>query len=139
MIDMGYWPPRQGPRVKGFETATPKLICVPFVGDLQTLTYRNDVFTERRTGDLGRGDRQGQGRRRRRQDQVSGGFPRRQRQPDRDELVPVFLSFGGQFFDDKWNVTFHLSSKNSPPNDRNTGYQLVTIGLPLTPRNTTGI
>jgi len=23
LIDMGYWPPRQGPRVKGFETATP--------------------------------------------------------------------------------------------------------------------
>ena len=25
LIDMGYWPPRQGPRVKGFETATPTL------------------------------------------------------------------------------------------------------------------
>src|SRR5438552_17311234 len=36
------------------------------------------------------------------------------------------------------NVTFHLSSKNSPPKDRKIGYQLVTIGLPLTPRNTTG-
>ncbi len=35
-------------------------------------------------------------------------------------------------------VTFHLSSKNWPPNDRKTGYQLVTIGLPETPRNTTG-
>ncbi len=44
MIDMGFWPPRQGPRVKGFETAEPKLICVPFVGDLQTMTYRNDVY-----------------------------------------------------------------------------------------------
>ena len=45
LIDMGYWPPRQGARVKGFETATPKLVTVPFVGDLQTLTYRNDVYT----------------------------------------------------------------------------------------------
>src|SRR3954467_12507121 len=44
MIDMGFWPPRAGPRVKGFESATPKLITVPFVGDLQTLTYRNDVY-----------------------------------------------------------------------------------------------
>ncbi len=35
-------------------------------------------------------------------------------------------------------VTFHLSSKNSPPNDRKTGYQLVTIGLPVTPRKTIG-
>src|SRR5271169_4558092 len=35
-------------------------------------------------------------------------------------------------------ATFHLSSKNCPPYDRNTGYQLVTIGLPLTPRKTIG-
>src|SRR3990167_1786239 len=46
LIDMGYWPPREGPRVKEFESATPKLITVPFVGDLQTLTYRNDVYTD---------------------------------------------------------------------------------------------
>src|SRR5256885_6460934 len=45
MADMGWWPPRQGPRVKGFESAKPTLICLPFVGDLQTLTYRNDVYT----------------------------------------------------------------------------------------------
>ena len=45
MIDMGYWPPQTGPRVKGFEGATPKLICVPFIGDIQTFTYRNDVYT----------------------------------------------------------------------------------------------
>ena len=46
MIDMGCWPPREGPRVKGFEDAAPTLIAMPFVGDLQTLTYRNDVYTE---------------------------------------------------------------------------------------------
>ena len=45
MIDRGYWPPQTGSRVKGFETATPKLICVPFIGDIQTFTYRNDVYT----------------------------------------------------------------------------------------------
>ena len=44
MIDLGWWPPREGPRVKGFEDATPTLIAMPFVGDLQTLTYRNDVY-----------------------------------------------------------------------------------------------
>ena len=88
MIDMGYWPPRKGPRVKGFESATPTLISVPFVGDLQTLTYRNDVYTDGAPADLGRGDRQGQGRRRRGQDQIPGRVPRRDRQPDRDELVP---------------------------------------------------
>ena len=43
---MGYWPPRQGPRVKGFESGRTKLVALPFVGDLQTLTYRNDVYTD---------------------------------------------------------------------------------------------
>ena len=35
-------------------------------------------------------------------------------------------------------MTFHLSSKKSPPNDMSSGCQLVTIGLPDTPSNTTG-
>ena len=78
MIDMGYWPPRTGPRVKGFETATPKLIGVPFVGDLQTLTYRNDVYTDGAPKTWDELDRQGQGRRGRRQDQVPDRVPRRQ-------------------------------------------------------------
>ena len=33
-------------------------------------------------------------------------------------------------------MTFHLLSKNWPPNDRKIGYHDVTIGLPLTPRKT---
>ena len=43
--------------------------------------------TPRRSGHLGRGDREGQGGRGRREDQVSCRVPRRLRQPDRDELV----------------------------------------------------
>jgi multiple sugar transport system substrate-binding protein len=31
--------------VKGFENEQPKLIALPTIGDLQTLTYRNDVFS----------------------------------------------------------------------------------------------
>ena len=42
--ELGYWPPQKGPRVKGFEQDAPKLIALPTIGDLQTLTYRNDVF-----------------------------------------------------------------------------------------------
>jgi len=87
MIDMGFWPPREGPRVKGFETATPTLITVPFVGDLQTLTYRNDVFeggapatwddvvTKGKAGvTAGK--------------IISRGLPQRFGQPDRHQLVP---------------------------------------------------
>ena len=119
-IDMGFWPPRQGPRVKGFESATPKLIAVPFVGDLQTLTIGTSLHG-RRAGDVGRADRQGQGRRRGRHDQIPVVFRGVSGNPIVTSWYPVFLSFGGEFFDDKWNVTFHLSSKNCPPNDRKTG------------------
>jgi multiple sugar transport system substrate-binding protein len=107
MIDMGYWPPRQGPRVKGFEDATPRLICVPFVGDLQTLTYRNDVYKDGapKTWDelIAKG-----------KEGVAAGtikYPIVFRGVVGGPIVvswyPVFLSFGGEFFDDKWNVTFN--------------------------------
>ncbi|MDP9137181.1 MAG: extracellular solute-binding protein [Pseudomonadota bacterium] len=107
MIDMGFWPPRQGPRVKGFEDAAPKLIAVPFIGDLQTLTYRNDVYKEGapKTWDelIAKG-----------KEGVAGGtikYPVVFRGVTGTPIVvswfPVFLSFGGEFFDDKWNVTFN--------------------------------
>jgi multiple sugar transport system substrate-binding protein len=107
MIDMGYWPPRQGPRVKGFENGTPTLICVPFVGDLQTLTYRNDVYTDGAPAtwdDILAKGKAG----------VAAGmikYPVVFRGVSGNPIVtswyPIFLSFGGQFFDDKWNVTFN--------------------------------
>ncbi len=43
-LDLGYWPPRSGPRIKGFEHKTPTLVALPTIGDLQTMTYRNDVY-----------------------------------------------------------------------------------------------
>ena len=107
MIDMGFWPPRKGPRVKGFEDATAKLITVPFVGDLHTLTYRNDVFTDgapQTWDDLIAKGKEG----------VAAGtikYPVVFRGVSGNPIVtswyPVFLSYGGQFFDDKWNVTFN--------------------------------
>jgi multiple sugar transport system substrate-binding protein len=107
MIDMGYWPPRQGPRVKGFESAEPKLVAIPFVGDLQTLTYRNDVHTggaPKTWDELIEKGKEG----------VAAGtikYPIVFRGVAGNPIVtswyPVFLSFGGEFFDDKWNVIFN--------------------------------
>ena len=107
MIDMGYWPPRSGPRVKGFESATPKLICVPFVGDLQTLTYRNDVYKSGAPASWDEVIAKGK-------EAVAAGtikYPVVFRGVSGNPIVtswyPIFLSFGGEFFDDKWNVTFN--------------------------------
>jgi multiple sugar transport system substrate-binding protein len=106
-VEMGFWPPRNGPRVKGFENADPKFIAVPFIGDLQTLTYRNDVYTDggpKTWDELIEKGKQG----------VAAGtikYPIVFRGVSGAPIVaswyPVFLSFGGQFFDDKWNVTFN--------------------------------
>jgi len=107
LIDMGFWPPRQGPRVKGFESATPKLVTVPFVGDLQTLTYRNDVFTGGAPATWDEVIAKGK-------EGVAGGkikYPVVFRGVSGNPIVtswyPVFLSYGGEFFDAKWNVTFN--------------------------------
>lgn len=107
MIDMGWWPPREGPRVKGFEDAAPKLIAVPFIGDLQTLTYRNDVYTEGAPATWDELIAKGK-------EGVAAGklkYPIVFRGVSGNPIVtswyPVFLSFGGQFFDDDWNVTFN--------------------------------
>lgn len=107
MIDMGYWPPRQGPRVKGFETATPKLICVPFIGDLQTMTFRTDVYPEggpKTWEEMIEIGKKG----------VADGkikYPVVFRGVAGNSIMnswfPVFRSFGGAFFDDKWNPTFN--------------------------------
>jgi multiple sugar transport system substrate-binding protein len=107
LIDMGFWPPRQGPRVKGFETATPKMICVPFVGDLQTLTYRNDVYGNAAPATWDEVIAKGK-------EGVAAGkikYPVVFRGVSGNPIVtswyPIFLSWGGQFFDDKWNVAFN--------------------------------
>jgi multiple sugar transport system substrate-binding protein len=107
MIDMGWWPPREGPRVKGFEDAAPQLIAVPFVGDLQTLTYRNDVHTGGAPATWDELIAKGK-------EGVAAGtikYPIVFRGVSGNPIVtswyPVFLSFGGQFFDDEWNVTFN--------------------------------
>jgi multiple sugar transport system substrate-binding protein len=110
LIDMGYWPPRQGPRVKGFENATPKLVTLPFVGDLQTLTYRNDVYKNGAPATWDELIAKGK-------EGVAAGkikYPIVFRGVTGNPIVtswyPVFLSFGGEFFDDKWKVAFNSAA-----------------------------
>ncbi len=104
--DLGYWPPKSGPRIKGFESADPKLIALPTIGDLQTLTYRNDIFStapatwDELVATAGAAKQAGK---------IKDGYVFRgvKGNPVVTSWYPIFLSFGGQFFDDKWNVTFN--------------------------------
>jgi multiple sugar transport system substrate-binding protein len=104
--DLGFWPPRKGPRVKGFETTDPKLIALPTIGDLQTLTYRNDVFpTAPATWD----DLVSGGKAAMASGKIKYGFVFRgvKGNPIVTSFYPVFRSFGADFFDDKWIPTFN--------------------------------
>jgi multiple sugar transport system substrate-binding protein len=104
--DLGFWPPRQGPRVKGFESATPKLIALPTIGDLQTLTYRNDVFPSApATWD----DLVSTGKAAMASGKIKYGFVFRgvKGNPIVTSFYPIFRSFGADFFDDKWNPIFN--------------------------------
>jgi multiple sugar transport system substrate-binding protein len=104
--DLGFWPPRQGPRVKGFETQDPKLVALPTIGDLQTLTYRNDVFaTAPATWD----DLVNQGKAAMASGKIKYGIVFRgvKGNPIVTSFYPIFRSFGADFFDDKWNPIFN--------------------------------
>jgi multiple sugar transport system substrate-binding protein len=105
-IDLGYWPPRSGPRVKGFETKKPTLVALPTIGDLQTLTYRNDVYahapkTWTELVSVGKAAMKA--------GKIKHAYVMRgvKGNPIVTSWYPIFLSWGGQFFDDKWNVTFN--------------------------------
>jgi multiple sugar transport system substrate-binding protein len=106
-IELGYWPPQSGPRVKGFETTTPALVALPTIGDLQTLTYRNDVFTSGapKTWD----DLVSTATAAQTAGTIKYGYVFRgvKGNPIVTSWYPIFLSFGGVFFDDQWNPTFN--------------------------------
>jgi multiple sugar transport system substrate-binding protein len=105
-IDLGYWPPRSGPRIKGFESTKPALVALPTIGDLQTMTYRNDVYKRapRTWHEL-----------------VTVGEAAMKAGTIKNAIVfrgvkgnpivtswyPIFLSYGGKFFDNNWKVTFN--------------------------------
>jgi multiple sugar transport system substrate-binding protein len=104
--DLGFWPPRQGPRIKGFETQDPKLVALPTIGDLQTLTYRNDVFASApATWD----DLVTQGRAAMASKKIKYGIVFRgvKGNPIVTSFYPIFRSFGADFFDDKWTPIFN--------------------------------
>ena len=105
-LELGYWPPRSGPRIKGFENKKPTLVALPTIGDLQTMTYRNDVYkTAPKTWS----------------ELVSVGSAAMKAGKIEDAIVfrgvkgnpivtswyPIFLSYGGKFFDNNWKVTFN--------------------------------
>ncbi len=103
---LAYWPPKEGPRLKEFRTAKPKLIAFPFIGDLQTMTYRTDVFEQPPAtwDELVSASKEAQA-----DGKIDYGYVFRgiAGNPVVTAWYPVFLSFGGRFFDDQFRPAFN--------------------------------
>ena len=105
-LELGYWPPRQGPRIKGFESTKPALVALPTIGDLQTMTYRNDVYAHapKTWHEL---VTVGQAAMKAGKIQDAIVFRGVKGNPIVTSWYPIFLSYGGKFFDNNWKVTFN--------------------------------
>jgi multiple sugar transport system substrate-binding protein len=104
-LDLGYWPPKSGPRLPDFKSATPQLYALPFVGDMQSLTYRTDAFghAPKTWTELVSVAKQ------KMQPPKSYGYVFRgvKGNPIAASWFPVFMSQGGQIFDDNWKVLWN--------------------------------
>jgi multiple sugar transport system substrate-binding protein len=105
-IDLGYWPPRSGPRIKGFESKKPALVALPTIGDLQTMTYRNDVY---KTAPKTWSELITVGAAAMKAGKIEDAIVFRgvKTNPIVTSWYPIFLSYGGKFFDNNWKVTFN--------------------------------
>ena len=93
--------------MKGFEDQTPALVALPTIGDLQTLTYRNDVFTSGAPKTYDEfvkvaGDAMKAGT-------IKYGYVFRgvKGNPIVGSWWPIMQSFGANIFDDKWEPIFN--------------------------------
>ncbi len=120
-LELGYWPPRSGPRLPDFRNDTPKLYALPFVGDMQSLTYRRDAFghAPRTWSEL-----VSVARRKMNPDKGVYGYVFRgvKTNPIAASWFPVFYSQGGKIFDDNWKVLL-----NTPASKRATEFFVHTL------------
>jgi multiple sugar transport system substrate-binding protein len=104
-METAYWPPRKGPRLPDFAKDTPQIYAMPFVGDMQSLTYRRDVFghapkTWRELVSLAKAKAN---------PPKTYGIVFRgvKGNPIVTSWFPIFYSEGGKLFDNKWKVLFN--------------------------------
>jgi multiple sugar transport system substrate-binding protein len=104
-LELGYWPPRKGPRLPQFRSATPALYALPFVGDMQSLTYRKDAFgTAPKTWN----SLVSTAKAKMHPPQTYGYVFRGVKgNPIAASWFPVFRSQGGQIFDNNWKVLWN--------------------------------
>ena len=110
-LDLGWWPPKTGPRLKGIGSdVQPELYILPIIGDCQIFFYRKDILESAgikppETWDdiVAIGEKLAK--------PSEGLYLMALRGIRGNNIVtewfPYLYSFGGEIFDDKWNVTFN--------------------------------
>jgi multiple sugar transport system substrate-binding protein len=104
-LDLGWWPPKSGPRLPDFKSATPQLYALPFVGDMQSLTYRKDAFG---TAPKTWASLVSTARAKMKPPKTYGYVFRGVKGNSiAASWFPVFRSQGGRIFDNSWNVLWN--------------------------------
>lgn len=106
ILELGYWPPRSGPVPPTSKGKTPEVFALPIIGDTEILCYRKDIFASApKTWDdiVANADAKGSVSNKR----FGWVFRGAKGNPVVTAWFPILYSFGGQMFDDNWNVTFN--------------------------------
>jgi multiple sugar transport system substrate-binding protein len=107
-LDLGYWPPKTGPRQPGIDPKTkPVLYSLPFISDVQLLFYRKDIFSAgppQTWDDILRVARQRSDPAKRQYGWVTRGV---KGNPIMNSFFVLLHDFGGDIFDENWKVVFN--------------------------------
>jgi len=100
-MDLGYWPPKEGPRVKG-SPDTPEIYAIPSIGDVMSLVWRKDIFDKEPTtwDDIVANAEAKSDPAHEKYGWVTRGV---KGNPIAVTFLPIMWSFGADVFDDKWN------------------------------------
>jgi multiple sugar transport system substrate-binding protein len=106
-VDVGYWPPQTGPRIPGIgPDVKSQLYAVSVIGDTQIFFYRKDLIKDapKTWDDIVKIGQTMADKSKKRYALAMRGV---KGNPVVTEWFPYLYSFGGQIFDDKWNVKFN--------------------------------
>jgi len=106
-LELGYWPPRSGPRFPGIDAQAPsELYALPIIGDTQLFTFRKDLIAQApQTWEDIKQIAQNQA------DPAAKRYILAMRgvagNPIVTEWFPYLYSFDGELFDDQWHPQFN--------------------------------
>jgi multiple sugar transport system substrate-binding protein len=107
-VELGYWPPRSGPRQAGVELNSKSVLyALPLIGDVQLLFYRNDIYASGPPAtwdDVLKIAREKSDPAKRRYGWVTRGV---KGNPIVNSFFVLLHDFGGKVFEDNWKVAFN--------------------------------